>query len=230
MPAGMSTAALCPNTNGLPLPVRGYEGNEDVGYFVSTNRIEWAGDAGIAASLEDMINYETYLDKSWSDPESLYALASKQQHFRNGSPAAYGYGFARGKIPQTETITLGHGGALRGFRHARIHIPDERLSVVVLMNYEVNPEAPVSFIVKSLLNLPDAPQPQHILPEESKGDYYDPDTGLYMTVKSADKPGHLSFRYGPKPEMAPLTSSTTAQTPSSTIYELTPGTDRKSVV
>ena len=115
VPAGMNTASLCPNTNGLPLPIVGYEGNDKVGYFAATNRIEWAGDAGIAASLEDMIAYEMYLDRSLSDSDSLYAITSKQQEFRDGTPAAYGFGLIHTKVAGQSCIA--HGGALRGFRH-----------------------------------------------------------------------------------------------------------------
>jgi hypothetical protein len=50
IPASMASASLCPNTNGLPLPIVGYEGNATVGYFAATNRIEWAGACGHAAS------------------------------------------------------------------------------------------------------------------------------------------------------------------------------------
>jgi CubicO group peptidase (beta-lactamase class C family) len=54
-PAGMKTAALRPDTSRIPSPMVGYEGGETAGYIPYANRIEWAGDAGVMASLEDMI-------------------------------------------------------------------------------------------------------------------------------------------------------------------------------
>lgn len=213
IPAGMASAGLCPNTNGLPLPIVGYEGNDTVGYFAAVNRIEWAGDAGIAASLEDMIAYEQYLDRSLSDPESPYATTSKQQHFRDGTSASYGYGLGRSE--RAGKTTIGHGGALRGFRHGRLQIPSERLSVVVLLNYE----APVGdfhdHILEKLLNYGD-PKPKSInAAPELKGDFLDPKTQLYLEIKAGEgtKPGTLAMNYGPGTTGATikLTSETTAE-------------------
>lgn len=213
IPAGMASAGLCPNTNGLPLPIVGYEGNDTVGYFAATNRIEWAGDAGIAASLDDMIAYEQYLDRSLSDSESPYATTSKQQHFRDGTPASYGYGLAR--LEKAGKTAIGHGGALRGFRHGRVQIPSERLSVVVLLNYEASPSVFMDHIFEKMLNYED-PKPKSITAApELKGDYLDPETQLYLEVKAGEgvKPGTLSMNYGPGNTGATikLTSETTAE-------------------
>jgi len=215
IPAGMSSAGLCPNTNGLPLPIVGYEGNDTVGYFAATNRIEWAGDAGIAASLEDMIAYEQYLDRSLSDPDSPYATTSKQQHFRDGTPATYGYGLARSE--RAGKTAISHGGALRGFRHERLQIPSERLSVVVLLNYEAPPSLFTDHVLNKILNHED-PKPQSITAApELKGDYLDPETQLYLVIKTNEgvKPGTLAMNYGPGTTGATikLTSETTAESP-----------------
>ena len=212
-PAGMTTAALCPNTYGLPLPIVGYEGNEKVGYFAATNRIEWAGDAGIAASLDDMIAYEKYLTRNLSDPESLYAQTSQQQTFRDGTPAAYGFGLARFQIAGKEAI--GHGGALRGFRHQRLKISSERLSVVVMLNHE---NAKTESIVKQILGF-EEPKPTVFTPHQSwKGDFLDTYTQLSVKVEDGDreKPGTLSVSYGPgtSGETVTLTSETEAGSPS----------------
>lgn len=217
IPAGMASASLCPNTNGLPLPIVGYEGNATVGYFAATNRIEWAGDAGIAASLDDMIAYEQYLDRSFSDPDSPYATTSKQQHYRDGTPASYGYGLSRGE--RAGKTAISHGGALRGFRHERLHIPSERLSTVVLLNYEAPPSVLTDHILDKILQHED-PKPKSITAApELAGDFLDPETQLYLEIKTgaADgvKPGTLSMNYGPGTTGATvkLTSETTAESP-----------------
>ncbi|KAK5112224.1 hypothetical protein LTR62_004385 [Meristemomyces frigidus] len=208
VPAGMTTAHLCPNTNGLPLPIVGYEGNETTGFFKAINRIEWAGDAGIAASLEDMIAYEKYLDHSLTEPGSLYAQSSKQQHFKNGTPAAYGYGLARADLAGRKSIA--HGGALRGFRHERVQLPDERLSVVVMYNFETPPNIPVDYVVEKLLNW-EEPKPEIFTAAKGwKGDYLDPETELSISITHGDreKPNTLGLSYGPgtHEELITLTS------------------------
>jgi hypothetical protein len=215
IPAGMASASLCPNTNGLPLPIVGYEGNATVGYFAATNRIEWAGDAGIAASLEDMIAYEQYLDRSFSDPGSPYATTSKQQHFRDGTPASYGYGLSRSE--RAGKTAISHGGALRGFRHERLHIPSERLSTVVLLNYEAPPSVFNDHILEKLLQY-EEPKPKSITAApELTGDFLDLETLLYLELKVGEgvKPGTVSLNYGPGNTGATLklTSDDTAETP-----------------
>lgn len=213
IPAGMKTASLCANTNGLPLPIVGYEGNDKVGYFAATNRIEWEGDAGIAASLEDMITYEIYLDRSLSDATSLYAQTSKEQKFRDGTPAGYGYGLKRLKVAGQSGI--GHGGALRGFRHARVQIPSKRLSVVVMHNFETSPAAPLELVVKKVCDIQE-PEPQTIeVPAVWKGHFFDEETQLYVAIEegSREKSGTILVSYGPGTagEVARLVSKTEAK-------------------
>lgn len=213
IPAGMKTASLCANTNGLPLPILGYEGNDKVGYFAATNRIEWEGDAGIAASLEDMVAYEIYLDQSLSDATSLYAWTSKEQKFRDGTPAGYGYGLKRLKVAGQSGI--GHGGALRGFRHARVQIPSKRLSVVVMHDFETSPGVPLELIVKRVCDLQE-PEPQTIdVPAAWKGHFFDEETQLYVAIEegSREKPGTILVSYGPGTagEVARLVSKTEAK-------------------
>lgn len=211
----MASASLCPNTNGLPLPIVGYEGNGTVGYFAATNRIEWAGDAGIAASLEDMIAYEQYLDRSLSDSDSPYATTSKQQHFRCGTPASYGHGLARSQ--RAGKTAISHGGALRGFRHERLHIPSERLSTVVLLNYEAPPNVFTDHILEKMLRYNEPKSKSITAAPELTGDFLDPETQLYLEIKAGDavgvKAGTLSMNYGPGTTGATLklTSETTAE-------------------
>ena len=209
IPAGMSTAALCPNTNGLPLPVCGYEGNQKIGYFKTTNRIEWAGDAGIVASLDDMVVYEQYLDRSSLDPESLYAYISRQQHFRDGTPATYGYGLARSQVAGRTIIR--HGGALRGFRHQRFYIPSERISVVVLLNHEAKAGVIAEDIVERVLDWQDPVKIRPLPAAELKGCFLDAETQLCVTVGDGDKPGTLLVRFGPKEDTVELSSEVEAK-------------------
>jgi len=216
IPAGMTHAGLCPNTNGLPLPIVGYEGNDTIGYFAATNRIEWAGDAGIAASLEDMIAYEQYLDRSLSDQNSLYATTSTQQHFRDGAPATYGYGLARSE--RAEKTVISHGGGLRGFSHERLQVPSERLNTLVFLNFSAAPNMLSDYILHKMLDWKE-PEPKSITAaSELSGAFLDPNTQLYLEIKAGEgmKPGEISMRYGAgtSGQTIKLTSETTAESPS----------------
>ncbi|KAJ6108849.1 hypothetical protein N7512_008686 [Penicillium capsulatum] len=148
-PAGMATAFLCPNTANHPPPCVGYEGDEQYGYIPAVNRMEWSGDAGLVASLDDMIAYEKYLDRLSSDPQSWYRVAIQPHTFTDGTVAHYHYGLGHEDVDGIDTV--GHGGALRGYRLNRRHVPEERLSVVVLFNHEADSSDAVNNIVRGIL-------------------------------------------------------------------------------
>ncbi|RYY06317.1 MAG: aminopeptidase, partial [Alphaproteobacteria bacterium] len=60
-PAGMRGALLAADTTALPDGATGYEGSQAAGFRPAKNRIIWTGDAGIAASLDDMIAWERFI-------------------------------------------------------------------------------------------------------------------------------------------------------------------------
>lgn len=179
-PAGMTTAHLKPDTNELPAPCVGYEGVERHGFFRAVNRMQWSGDAGILASLNDMISYEQYLDQQSRDPESPYRHNTQPPTFIDGSPAFYAWGLSHNNT--SKHSATGHGGALRGFRLHRRHAPEARTSAVVMFNHEADPEAALSkFFHKALL------EPENAFTEvapakEWEGAYLDADSKLAINV------------------------------------------------
>ena len=64
------------------------------GFIPAVNRINWTGDAGIVASLEDMIAWERFIDATRDDAEGLYRRLSVSPSFADGTPAQYGFGLA----------------------------------------------------------------------------------------------------------------------------------------
>ncbi|MDI7861607.1 D-aminopeptidase [Rhizobiaceae bacterium n13] len=189
--AGMETAYLASDT-GAPLNgVKGYEGNEDVGYFPATNRIFWSGDAGIAATLDDMLAWERFIDSTRSDADGLYNRLSAPQPFSNGAPSHYGFGLAREKLG--DVALTGHGGALRGFRCRRLHAASRRLSVVVMFNHEADAHAASLFLMRAALGQPEEPVSGERPVPEWGGNYLESATGLVLEVTtSAD---HLVARF-----------------------------------
>src|SRR5690606_21471859 len=122
--AGMETAQFGPATGDIP--GIGYEGDEASGFVPAVNRIHWTGDAGILASLDDMIAWERFIDATRDDADGLYRRLSVRPSFADGAPAHYGFGLAH--IESGSVALAGHGGALRGWRSQRLHAAAERLS------------------------------------------------------------------------------------------------------
>ncbi|KAE8354423.1 beta-lactamase/transpeptidase-like protein [Aspergillus coremiiformis] len=194
-PAEMKTAALCPDNANLPPPCVGYEGTESFGFIPATNRIEWSGDAGVVASLEDMIAYERYLDKSWDNENSLYRAITQKQFFEDGTLARYGYGLEHGNVDDVATIR--HGGALRGFRLHRLQAPSERLAIVVMLNHEADAEETATHVLKEILRLSrqQIPALKVVTPSPRWfGTFFDPDAQLVVEVRHGG-PGNIVVSY-----------------------------------
>jgi D-aminopeptidase len=200
-PAGMADALLAANTQALPDGAEGYEGSLETGFRPAENRILWTGDAGVAASLDDMVAWERHLDATHDDPGSLYRRLSAPVSFDDGAPAAYGFGLSR--QPLLGLAASGHNGALRGWRSYRAYIPSKRLSVVVLFNHHADAIAAGKALIAAALELDPPPPGQHPAPEPWSGTYYDPEAGLAARVEEA--PGErLQLRYGHFVDSLPL--------------------------
>lgn len=199
-PAGMKTAKLCADTAQHPPPVVGYEGDEETGFIPAVNRIEWAGDAGIVASLEDMIAYEQFIDRSAMDTESWYATNSEQQKFTSGAPSAYGYGLSRQLVDGV--LTVRHGGALRGFRLSRCYAPVSRVSIVVLLNNDrMEPGEISDYLLKRVLSkqeYKDNPEDAIEISPRWVKTWLDSKTALAVHV-SEPKRGEILLKYFSKP-------------------------------
>src|SRR5271168_5028220 len=111
-PAGMPSALLAADTSAMPDGTQGYEGTPDRGFRPAENRILWTGDAGLGASLDDMIAWERHIDATRNDVDALYSRLSAPVAFADGRPATYGYGL--GRSTAFGRASTGHGGGLRG--------------------------------------------------------------------------------------------------------------------
>ncbi|MEO6301023.1 MAG: serine hydrolase, partial [Paracoccaceae bacterium] len=133
-PAGLETATFDEDTSALPGGATGYEGNAATGWRPGLNRIHWSGDAGLTMSIDDLVAWECFIDRTRDDADGIYNRISAPVTFVDGSPASYGLGLAR-RLRWGRAMT-GHGGAIRGWRLQRFWVPGERLSVDVAFNHE----------------------------------------------------------------------------------------------
>lgn len=192
-PAGMETAFLAADTRAMPDGTEGYEGTQGGGFRAAENRIVWTGDAGLGASLDDMIAWERHIDATSDDARSLHARLAAPVAFSCGADAAYGFGLARRE--ELGRHVIGHGGALRGWRSHRFHAPAERVSVVALLNHLGDATALASDAFAALLGV-DRPPPDTSLPPPAwLGSYREPETGLSARIDHGG-PGSIRLRYG----------------------------------
>lgn len=196
-PAEMKTASLCPDTAQQPPPCIGYEGSEENGYVPALNSIEWSGDAGIVASLDDMVAYEQFFDRNWAESSSWCRDVSKATTYNDGSPARYRLGLVQ--IDIEGVTTFGHGGALRGYRLHRLYAPRERLSVVVMLNHEADAKEFAELLLKRVLKLPEPKRSNVEAAPDWFGCYLDEETLLAVTVRRGET-GQLKLIYAGYPE------------------------------
>jgi D-aminopeptidase len=201
-PAGMESAVLAADTRALPDGTQGYEGSQAQGFRAAENRIVWTGDAGMAASLDDMIAYERWIDAGREDAASLYARLCAPVRFADGAPAGYGFGLGRG-TDFGRTVT-GHGGALRGWRSHRLYAPGERVSVVVMFNHLCDARAAAMDLLAAVLGeARPTPAPVAVAPSWL-GAWMEPQTGLSVRIDPA-APGQVRLRFGHYPEILTVT-------------------------
>jgi D-aminopeptidase len=206
--AGMATALFATATRGTPDGTEGYEGTPTMGFRVAENNVHFRGDAGLVASLDDMIAWERHIDATRDDSTAMYPRLSAPVRFANGAPAPYGYGLARSTEFGREVV--GHGGALRGWRSHRLYARAERVSVVVIFNFLADAGGAALDVLAAVLG---ETRPKHVATlaaPEWLGAYVEPDTGLAAQLQPAP-PGQVLLRYGHFPELLDLESDGTAR-------------------
>ena len=206
-PAGMETALLAADTRAMPDGTEGYEGTPAAGFRAAENRVLWTGDAGLGASLDDMIAWERFIDRTRDDAQGLYRRLSAPVRFADGAAAEYGFGL--GRQPALGRAATGHGGALRGWRSHRVRLPAERISVVVMFNHMADAHAAALDLLAATLGEGRPPASTNAPTPDWLGAYVEPETGLAARIDAAP-PGRLRLRYGHSAEMLDLREDGTA--------------------
>ena len=196
--AGMSRAMLAPYTLALPDGTEGYEGTQETGFQPAKNHIFWTGDAGIAASLDDMIAWEQHIDATRDDRDAIYQRLSVPVKFADGALAAYGFGLGHRSVFGRNAT--GHNGALRGWRCYRVNIPSDRLSVVVLFNHHSDAVTAATDLVAAALGIERPPRASDVALPVEPGTYFDAETGLAARLEAVPG-GRVRLRYGHSPEL-----------------------------
>jgi D-aminopeptidase len=217
--AGMETAFLAADTTAMPDGTQGYEGKKETGFVPAINRILWTGDAGIGASLDDMIAWERHIDATRNDPTALYQRLSAPVTFADGTPAVYGFGL--GRRPALGRAVTGHGGALRGWRSHRMVLPAERLSVVVFFNHLSDAQDAAMALLRAVLDETAKPRAPFPAPDWL-GAYLDPETGLSARIDAAPD-GQTRLRFGHSAETLDVQEDGSAASDSTTLRQTAEG-------
>lgn len=216
--AGMGSAFLAADTRAMPDGTEGYEGSVACGFRAAVNQVLWTGDAGLGASLDDMIAWERHIDATREDAASLHARLAQPARFADGAPAPYAFGLRRGL--EFGCVTIGHGGALRGWRSHRFYLPAERISVVVMFNHLSDAHGAAVDVLAAMLGVDRPAQPAEMPVPTWAGTWVEPETGLSARIDLAG-PGRLRLRYGHSAERLDLRADGSAGN-GATVLRMTP--------
>ena len=205
--AGMATALLAADTRAMPDGTEGYEGNPTSGFRAAENRVVWTGDAGLGASLDDMIAWERHIDATRDDRDALYSRLAAPVTFADGTPATYGFGLSRMRVLGRDAT--GHGGALRGWRSHRMYLPSERVSVVVMFNHLSRADEAATDLLAAVLGEERPPRPEPGPMPDWLGTYTEPETGLSVRIEATPE-GQVILRFGHFPELLNVHADGTA--------------------
>jgi D-aminopeptidase len=207
-PAGMESAFLAADTRAMPDGTEGYEGDSAKGFRPAENRILWTGDAGLGASLDDMIAWERFINAGRDDPDHLYSRLSAPVTFADGAPAPYGFGL--GRASEFGRALTAHGGALRGWRSHRLYVPAERVSVVVMFNHLSDSYGAAMDLLAATLGAERTAAKTGAAPAWL-GAYLEPETGLSARI-DAGPGGQARLRFGHSAEQLEIHADGSAGT------------------
>lgn len=193
---GMRKARFIADTS-TELEVVGYEGTNASGFWPAENNITWCGDAGLVASLDDMIAWEQYIDATLDDPASLYNLISRPTHFVDGNRAFYGFGLNR-YMAHGHEITC-HSGGMRGWSSRRVHVRSLRLSIIIMFNHNSDAVQASADILEPILNgnsKQEATNPGLPSSRIEIGSYLDFRTGLLARIDRAINNSDVQLNFG----------------------------------
>ncbi len=168
------------------------------------------GDGGIYSSVEDMYRWDQALYTTKPVGADLITLAFSPGEHGIGKSSGYGFGWFI--EDQHGVRKVWHGGGTVGFRNQIVRFPNQKLTVIVLMNRsDGNPEVIANKIARSYLPALTVSQPAIAKVSSSLLNEY---TGYYdvrgtFTAFTARAGGLVWSGVGPDPvELLPLSSDT----------------------
>lgn len=131
-PFKMKTAAIEPTTSSqFTEGAIGYEKDPEGRWTPAFTDIHWRGDAGVVASLQDMISWGL----AWQEGGKAFEL---MMEINNPEIILSTYCRGIGMNLKKGIMTFNHCGALRGWRTAFLHNKDENITTIYLSNAMVD--------------------------------------------------------------------------------------------
>ena len=196
-PLGMNSSSLCDARIVTPHLASGYE--VDNGKFVHAALMNWKqpfAAGAVCSTAEDLLKWQAGLDAGRVLTPSSLKLMRTPTTLSDGTAIDYGLGTRLGSLEGHSVF--GHIGSGGGFNSLLESFPDDRLTIVILINARSGSGPSVALgtaIARLMLGLPEAKTLQDLpVPKEelaALSETYDSDEG---TVEQFARDGKQHFR------------------------------------
>ncbi|MEO5930889.1 MAG: serine hydrolase domain-containing protein [Candidatus Kapaibacterium sp.] len=133
-PLGM-THTMFVDDHSMIIPNRaiGYEGTNGGGFSRSVSTNDQTGDGAVHTNVEDLLKWDENFYTTTVGGTTLIRELERRGVLTGGDTIGYAAGLEFGSLHGLRTV--GHDGAIRGYRSQLLRVPSEHLSVAVLANY-----------------------------------------------------------------------------------------------
>jgi Beta-lactamase len=114
----------------VPTRATGYAPEGD-GFRISRTTLDMVGDGGVFTSIDDLVHWVNALNEDRLDPGLTPALETRGV-LTSGETISYAFGQAHGEYRGLRTV--GHGGAIVGFRADITRYPEQETSILTICN------------------------------------------------------------------------------------------------
>jgi CubicO group peptidase (beta-lactamase class C family) len=182
----------------VPNRAIGYEPRAGGGYSLALYHFDLVGDGGLLSSVEDLFLWDQnfYDNKLGGGGPGPIEQILTRGSLNSGEQLDYAFALSHGVYRGLPTVS--HDGSWAGYRAEMIRFPEQRLSVICLSNLSsFNPTGLAKQVVDIFLedqlgkDLDRATAEAPIALSEAdlqgrSGDFYDPDTGMVLTLVVQD--------------------------------------------
>lgn len=134
-PLRMTHTHFHDNTNDLvPLRASGYQQRTDGRFENLIQRFDLVGSGGMYSNVQDLFLWDQnfYKNVLGSGSQSLLDTMRSDGLLNNGESCGYAFAVVNGKYRGLKTV--GHSGALGGYRSYYVQFPDQQTAIILLSN------------------------------------------------------------------------------------------------
>lgn len=149
----------------VPGKAYGYVRDEGGKYQAVSNGLTALGSSSLYASINDLARWVMNFEDHQVGGKAVWERMLQQGVLNNGEQISYAFGLDVGEYRGLKTVN--HSGGWAAFSTFLLHFPDQRFSVVVLMNHSPSDPAAASYRIADLY-LEDALEPAESKPASKK--------------------------------------------------------------